>query len=223
MRRPSELVDQRREGDGRVGDAAGDDHVGAKLERLHQPGGADIRICRQHAIANGGERLTGIHVDQRLACRNDRVEIREEIVAEHHRYFHAVAQTEIVCERADGRAAGQRIHASRVGDDANAAVDAGRQHISQMNEHVSRIPAVGISRALLLQNCHGDLGEVVHHQIIDGAALDLTPRGGGVVSPEPAAIGHDDALFRHFSTSLAITMRCTSDVPSPISHNFASR
>jgi hypothetical protein len=67
----------------------------------------------------------------------------------------------------------------------------------------------------------GHLGEVVHHQIVDGPAFDLPARRGGIVSPEPAAVGDNRPL--HLNSSRAITIRCTSDVPSPISHNFASR
>ena len=44
----------------------------------------------------------------------------------------------------------------------------------------------------------------------------------GIVAPESGAVGDDHPLF-HFKSSRAITIRCTSDVPSPISHSFASR
>ena len=96
------------------------------------------------------------------------------------------------------------------------------QHVAQMREKVGRIARVGIARALLLQDRHRDFGEVVHHQVVDGPAFHLPARARSGSSPQnPPQLAMIDPL--HLNNSRAITIRCTSDVPSPISHSFASR
>ena len=124
-------------------------------------------------------------------------------------------------ERFDRGTAAERVDAAGVGDDLDAALHARRQDVAEMRDEIGRIAGIGIAGALLLQDGHGDFGEVVHHQVVDRAAFDLPARRCGIVAPESAAIGDDRPL--HLNSSRAITIRCTSDVPSPISHNFASR
>ena len=75
--RPAELEHHRRERHGGIGDTSGDDDVRAALERLHDAAGAEIRVGRQNPRANVGERLACIHVDERLARREQLVDVRE--------------------------------------------------------------------------------------------------------------------------------------------------
>ena len=146
---------------------------------------------------------------------------RVQIVAGHDRYFHFVGDVQILRERFDRGTAAERVDPARVGDDFDAALHARRQDIAKMRHKIGRIAGSGIAGSLFLQDGHGDFGEIVHHQVVDRTTLHLPARRGGIVSPEPAAIGDDRPL--HLNSSRAITIRCTSDVPSPISHNFASR
>ena len=132
-----------------------------------------------------------------------------------------IGDVQVSRERFDGGAAAERVDAAGVGDDRDAALHARRQHIAKMRNEIGRISGRGIAGALLLQDGHGDFGEVVHHQVVDRTAFDLPARRCGIVSPESAAVGDDRPL--HLNSSRAITIRCTSDVPSPISHSFASR
>ena len=146
---------------------------------------------------------------------------RIQIVAKDERDLHAIGDAKLFCESFDRGAAGEGIDASGVGDDADAALDARRQHIAKMREEIGRISRFRLAGALLLQNRHRDFGEVVHDEVVDRSTFDLPARRRRVVAPESAAIGDDRSL--HLNSSRAITIRCTSDVPSPISHNLASR
>ena len=137
------------------------------------------------------------------------------------RHLHFVGDVQVSRERFDRGTAAERIDAAGVGDDLDAALRARRQDIAEMCNEIRRITGRGIAGALFLQDGHGDFGEVVHHQVVDRAAFDLPARRRGIVPPESAAVGDNRPL--HLNSSRAITIRCTSDVPSPISHNFASR
>ena len=95
------------------------------------------------------------------------------------------------------------------------------EDVAEVRQEVGRVPCAGLAGMLLLQDGHGDFGQVVHDQVIDRTTFDLPARRVGIVTPEPAAVG-DNRPF-HLNNSRAITIRCTSEVPSPISHSLASR
>ena len=67
VRRPAELEHHRRQRHGCVSYAPGDDDVGAALERLDDPCRTYVRVRRQHTRTNLGQRLAGVHIDERLA------------------------------------------------------------------------------------------------------------------------------------------------------------
>ena len=82
-RAPAELVAKRRHRERGVGRAAGDDDVRAALERLDDRHRADVRVGGEHAIADGRERLAGVHVGERVSLSDQLVEPGEQIVAGH--------------------------------------------------------------------------------------------------------------------------------------------
>ena len=52
----------------------------------------------------------------------------------------------------------------------------------------------GVARTLLLHDRHGDLGQVVEHQVVDRAALHLPPGSVELVAPEPLPTGDADLV-----------------------------
>src|SRR5690606_20221411 len=59
---------------------------------------------------------------------------------------------------------------------------------------VARIPQFGIARVLLLQARHRHFCQVVEHQVVDLATLDLTDRSLDPVAPESLPCGDSDCL-----------------------------
>ena len=195
--RPAELVDHRRQGHAGVGHPAGDDHVGAHLQRLHHRGGAEVDVGREHVGPLVGQGPAGVHVGQRLAGGLEVVEAVEDVVAEDDADPDPVANAELVGQLLDGRLARQGVHAAGVGDDLDAPLGAGGQHVAQLGHEVGGVARLRFALALLLEDGHGHLGEVVHDEVVDRAPLHLAAGGGRVVSPEAAAVGDDDSVRGH--------------------------
>ncbi len=204
--RPSEFEHHGRKRHCRVRHTPGDDHVCAKFQRLHESGRADVCIGRQHAAADVGQRLSRVHVEQRLARRKQRVEAGIEIVAQHHGHLHTIGNVEFLCQRLHCRAAARGIHAAGIGDDANAAIHAGGEDLAQLQQEVRGVSGFVPARALLLQNRHRHFRQEVHDEVVDGPAFHLAARGPGIVAPESGAVGDHHALF-HLRSSRAITIR----------------
>src|SRR5206468_2220939 len=68
--------------------------------------------------------------------------------------------------------------------------------LHERNE-VARVTRVGVPRFLLLHDGHGYFGQVIHHQIVDGSATNLTYRGFEPVTPEALPGGHPNDPFAH--------------------------
>jgi hypothetical protein len=78
---PAELVDQRPEHETRVGAAAGDHDARAAVERFGDREGREVDVRARDAVAHGREGRARVHVAQLLALREERVEVREHVVA----------------------------------------------------------------------------------------------------------------------------------------------
>ena len=78
---PAKLIAQRSHGERGVGGAAGDDNMRSVLQRLDNRLGPDVRICREHLVANAGERLAGVHVGEGVAVAQEGVQLVQEVVA----------------------------------------------------------------------------------------------------------------------------------------------
>src|SRR6185503_378166 len=191
--------------DGRVGHPSSNDDVGAVFEGSYDAGGAKVRVRRKHTLANLCQRLARIHINKRLARRQQLVQPRKEIVARHDGDLHAIGDTELLRKRLDGGTAAERVDAAGVGDDLDAALYARLEDVAEVNEEVGRIARFRFARALFLQDGHGDFGQIVHDQVVDRPAFDLTAWCGGIVAPEPAAVGDNRPL--HLNNSRAITIR----------------
>ena len=185
---PAELVAQRRHRERGVGRAAGDDDVRAARERLDDRHRADVRVGRQHAIANGGERLARLHVRERDVRRAISSSMRGSRSSPVTTPIRTLSATPCFCatsRTAAAQAGGftppalAMTRTPRVGDR--------RQHALDRADEVARVAHLRVALLLLLQNAHRDFGEVVEHQVVDVAALDLAARRLEPVAPEALA------------------------------------
>ena len=87
-----------------------------------------------------------------------------------------------------GVAAGCGIDAARVGDHADAALYQIRQHARDHVDEIARVAGFGIARALLLQDRHGDFGQIIEREVIERAAPDLFDGRFERVAPEALSI-----------------------------------
>src|SRR2546426_8180668 len=81
---PPEGVDQRREGEARVRDAAGDHDVRALAQRRGDRPGAEIRVGGEHAVPDLVQGAAGVEVLERVAAREQPVQPAQQIVPRHH-------------------------------------------------------------------------------------------------------------------------------------------
>ena len=110
----------------------------ARRQRLHQRKRADVRVGAENAIANGGERLAGIHVAQFVALGQELVDAPEDVVAHHHRDFEPRREPHHFAR------AGHRIHPAGVGDHRDAALaDLRRRAARRAAENRARSPGSG--------------------------------------------------------------------------------
>jgi hypothetical protein len=190
---PPEFEAERCHRQRRVRRSAGDDDVRSLRERLDDGHGAEVRVRREHAIANGREWLPGIHVRQRVSARRQLVEAWKQVVAGHHTNANLVGDAVFQRDLPNRRRASRRIDAARVRHDPDAALgDACQDALDRTNE-VARVAHVWVAFLLLLQNRHRYFGEIVEHQIVDVSALDLAARRLEPIAPETLTGGdaHD--------------------------------
>ena len=102
----------------RVGDAAGDHHVGASLQRVDDGTRAEVRDSEHDAVADGAQVGAGVHVAQLDASGAELVKARGDVVARDRGHAH-LPQAELARHRAHCRRRRARVHPPGVGDDAN--------------------------------------------------------------------------------------------------------
>ena len=85
-----------------------------------------------------------------------------------------------------------RVEPAGVVDDLDAAVEAGAEHRLELGEHRPGVAGVGILLPGLPQDEHGQLGEVVTGEHVDGAALDHLPGRLHAVAVEPGGVADPD-------------------------------
>ena len=87
-----------------------------------------------------------------------------------------------------GIAAAHGIDAAGVGDHADAAILEIGEHARDQVDEIAGIAGLRIARPLLLQDGHGDLGQIIQREVVDGSAADLFDRGFERIAPEALAI-----------------------------------
>src|SRR5262245_25308536 len=111
------------------------------------------------------------------------VESREKIIACDDTDADPITHAVLARHVAHGFGARRRIHATGVRDDAHATLHDSWQHTLDGPDEITRVTHLWVTFLLLLQNAHRDFGEIVEHQVVDVAALDLSPRRLEPVTP----------------------------------------
>ena len=204
-RSPSELVAERRHGERGVRRPSRNHDVRALRERLDDRYAADVRVRRDHAVANDRQGFAGFHVLQRVTGGEQLVDARQEIVARHHADAQLAARASRACHLEHRGGACLGIHAAGVCDDLDAALGDAAQHRFHRAHEILRVPRRRITFLLLLQNGHRDFGEVIEHEIVHRPALGLAARRLEPVAPEPLGAGDAHDLLR--GHSVAASMR----------------
>ena len=122
------------------------------------------------------------------------VDPRQQIVAQHDGDLERHARR--LAGLQHGVAAGLRIHAAGIGDDLDLPVgDLARQRAHHDAHEVGGIARLRIAQLLRRHDRHGDLGEIVAHQVVD-VAVAHELRGGGLgVAPEAGMAADADRLL----------------------------
>src|SRR5262249_18578066 len=78
---------------------------------------------------------------------------------------------------------------------------------------IAGVAEIGVGLLLLLQDGHGDLGEVVEREVVDGPLFDEADGGFEPVAPEPLAVSDAD----HGRRTTHCSARLAMGVPPPSS------
>ena len=92
-------------------------------------------------------------------------------------------------------AAAVRIDSASVRDDLDAPLLQFGQDARDHLDEIAGIAGLRIARLLLLQDGHGDLGQIVERQIVQRAPANLFDGGLKPISPEPLPVGDADHIW----------------------------
>ena len=187
---PAEAVDhggQRQRG---VGAAAGDDDIRAGGEGIGQRERAEVGVRAQHAVADTEEQLAGIEVAQFATLGEQLVDAGEDVVAQHHGDLQLGRKAPHLAR------AGNRVHAAGVGNHLDAAFANAPGQARHQRRKIARIAEGRILPLLLLKDGHGDFGQVVEREVVDGTLLDQAHRSFQPVTPKALTVGDADHMRR---------------------------
>src|SRR5690606_34444460 len=203
------VVPGRRPADhGGVGGAAGDDDVGAGVERLDDAPAAEVGVGGDEPgrVADG---LAGVEVGQVDAGGDQLVEAAEDVVAVD--VGDGGRQPELVGDLGDGVGAAVGVEAAGVGHHLDPLVQTGAHHLLHLGDEGAGVAAVGALGSGALEDEHRQLGQPVAGEHVDGAALHHLPGGGQAVAVEPGAVGDADRVG-HVSSPSSEPSSMTSSV-----------
>ena len=106
----------------------------------------------------------------------------EHIVAQHHR------DLQIRRGLQHGARAGDGIHAAGVGDHLDVAFLQLLRDAADQRGKVAGIAEFGVLLALLLQDGHGDFGQIIEGEIVDRAAVHQADGSFQPVAPEALTV-----------------------------------
>ncbi len=179
----------------------GDDDVRALLQGRYDGTGSDVDVGALDPLPDGGEGLARLHVGQGVAALHELVQPLQDVVtgdqADPGLPSHARAPARV--HQRLGAPPG--VHPPGVGDDAHPLLHAGGEDALHEGHEVTGVAGRGVPPPLLLHDGHGDLGQVVHHEVVQRTPLHLPHGGLQVVAPEALA-GADpqDVLVCHQTT-----------------------
>ncbi len=170
-----------------IGHSRADHHVGTRSERLDDGPGTEIGVGRDHLARCFVKVVCGVQVGQGVAGRGQLVDAGEEVVAfdvgHRHRKPQAFGQeTDLVGQS-------RRIEAAGVGHHLDAAVDAGAEHLLHLGQEGVGAAPGRVALEPLPQDEHGQLGQPVPGEDVDGTALHHLAGGRQAVAVEARAVG----------------------------------
>jgi hypothetical protein len=156
---------------------------------MSAPSRAEVGVGAGHPLDHRADRLAGVHVGQRVAGGDQLAEARQQVVALDHPDADAV-DAELAGDLEDALAAGPRVQAAGVRQDAHAALLDLRQHPAHEVDEVGGVAQARVLELLPHHDRQGHLGEVVHADVVDGPSPQELHGRVHVVAPEPLAIAH---------------------------------
>ena len=150
-----------------VGDAGTDHHVRAGLQRRRDTPAAEVGVGCDHGQVSLGQRQPGVGVRELVARRLQVPDDRGQVVAGD--VGDAGVQAELAGQFGDLGGESLRVEAAGVGDDLDAALQAGAEHVLHLAQERGGVAQAGVLAAGLPQDQHGELGEVVAGQHVDRA------------------------------------------------------
>ena len=168
-------------------------------ERLDDGPCTEVGVGRHHGARGLVQQPAGVEVGQRVPAAAQLAEPGEEVVALHVGHRHR--QPEPVGQLADLVGQARRVEASGVGDHLDAPVDARAEDLLHLGEERVGPTPRRVALESLPQDEHGQLGQPVAGQYVDGAAVDHLGGGRQPVAVEAGAVG-DAQRLAHADTSL---------------------
>jgi hypothetical protein len=184
---PSELVHEDAQPQRAVGAAARDDDVGTLAQRRGDGQCAKIGVGREQPL---GRRLARDPFAHPLLAQRGR--LRHEVVARDD--GHLQRQSQVAADGVQRTLGSLRVHAARVADHLDTASgDLGQVRLEVAHE-VGRIARFGVLEPRTRQQRHRDLGQVIHHEVVDLAAEQLADGHRAVAPGARGAADTDDTL-----------------------------
>ncbi len=191
---PAVLVHERREEQRCVGDAAGDDDVGALRERVDDRARTEVRGREERRAPEGLERFAGVEMREGLPALGVQLgEVGEHVVADDGRDGDA-ADAELPRGLDRGARGRGRVDPARVGDDLRATVRDERHRAGEVRREVARVTTRLVALTVLLEDGERQLRQRLQAQVVDALGEERVDRGGAVaVEALPAG----DPYVRH--------------------------
>ena len=227
---PAELVHQDPQCHGGIHTAPGDDHL--------RPG-VQGRLDRQRAqIGVGRQDLrrqwrAALHFTHRRGRRAQLINQWHDVVARDHGNVERHALLHGQCRQR--RSAGVRVDAARVADDPNAVCHHVLQHrFHGHRDEIRGVTQLGLFLARAGQNGHGQLGQIVKHQVVNLSAGDQLRRADAAVAPKPASAANSYpsfarchtclcSFFTSIGTTIAVVLSCVWIISSFLSQRRGRR
>ena len=188
---PTEFGDQRGEGQRGIGDASTKHDLGTLAQGFGDRLRAEVDVGAGDLGNVDGERLAGIHVFHGMTGGVQLGEAGEDIVAFDHSDAQAL-HIQLAGDAEDLLAAGPWIEAAGVGDHLDAAGDQLGQDLADEVDEVGGITLLRIFELLPHHDREGDLGEVVHAEVVELAFAQEQNGSVDVVAPEALAVTDPD-------------------------------
>jgi len=164
VERPAELVDERSEEKGGIGDAAGEDDIGITLEGFENRRDAKVRVGREPCVS-GRKRTFGSFDDIEAGLEDFKnVVARDGCNPE-------AGKTELLRNIASFCGCGLGVCGTHVADDANVPIGTDGQNGSHTFFEQRVVPGSGIEEASFLRDGDGSFGETLEDEIRDVASF----------------------------------------------------